>query len=59
MPRPGGGDVLPAQGVHPRVAMQIMGHSDFGRTMNVYSHVTPDLQRAAVAKMDAILGASS
>ena len=34
---------LLAQGVHPRVVMGTLGHSQIGLTMNVYSHVLPSL----------------
>lgn len=47
--------LLLAQGVHPRVVMEVLGHSNIALTMNTYSHVIPDLQREAAAKMDAIL----
>lgn len=47
--------LLLAQGVHPRVVMEVLGHSNISLTMNTYSHVIPDLQREAAEKMDAIL----
>jgi len=50
--------LLLAQGVHPRVVMETLGHSQIGLTMNVYSHVVPALQREAAAQMDAILAGS-
>ena len=43
---------LVAQGVHPRVVMEILGHSQIGLTMNTYAHVLPAAQRAALAHMD-------
>lgn len=49
--------LLLAQGIHPRVIMETLGHSQIAMTMNVYSHVMPALQREAADKMDAILGA--
>jgi integrase len=36
-----------AQGVAPRVVMEILGHSQISITMNTYSHVDPELNRAA------------
>ena len=48
--------LLLAQGVSPRVIMQILGHSEIGTTMNVYSHVVPELGREAARRMDAVLG---
>jgi integrase len=49
--------LLLAQGVHPRVVMETLGHSQIGLTMNTYSHVIPALQREAAMKMDALLTA--
>lgn len=49
--------ILVAAGVHPRVVMEILGHSQISLTMNTYSHVIPDLKRETADKMDAILGA--
>ena len=47
--------LLLAQGVHPRVVMETLGHSQIGLTMNTYSHVLPPLQREAAARMDEVL----
>ena len=47
--------LLLAQGVHPRVVMETLGHSTIGLTMDVYSHVLPTLQREAAESMDAVL----
>ncbi len=33
--------------------MEIVGHSDINPTMNVYSHVVPELMRDAVEMLDA------
>ena len=54
--RHGAASLLLAQGVHPRVVMEMLGHSTITLTMNVYSHVIPDLQREAATKMEAVLG---
>ncbi len=35
--------------------MEILGHSDISMTMNTYSHVVPELQRDAAARMEALL----
>ncbi|CCF85810.1 tyrosine-type recombinase/integrase [Nitrolancea hollandica] len=50
------GSLLAAQGVHPRVAMELMGHSQLAVTMQVYTHVAPELAREAADKIDAVLG---
>lgn len=47
--------LLIAQGVHPRVVMETLGHSQISITMDTYAHVAPALQRDAAEKMDAIL----
>ena len=49
--------MLVAAGIHPRVVMETLGHSQISLTMNTYSHVIPDLMRETTDKMDAILGA--
>ncbi|HEY8693589.1 MAG TPA: tyrosine-type recombinase/integrase, partial [Chloroflexota bacterium] len=49
--------LLLAQGVPARTVMETLGHSTITLTMNTYSHVIPELQRDAAAKMDAILAA--
>ncbi len=46
---------LIAQGVHPRVVMEILGHSQISITMNTYGHVLPETQQDAVQKLDAVL----
>lgn len=39
-------------GIHPRVVMEIVGHSVIEMTMNVYGHVNLDTQRAALDHLD-------
>jgi integrase len=48
--------LLLAQGVQPRVAMELLGHSQLNTTMNIYSHVIQDAQRDAASRMNAALG---
>ena len=36
--------------------MEILGHSGIAITMDTYSHVLPELQRAAADRMDQALG---
>jgi len=57
--RHGCASLLLAQGVHPRVVMEQLGHSTITLTMNVYSHVIPALQRDAADRMDAMLGVTA
>ena len=47
--------LLLVQGIHPRVVMDILGHSQISLTMDTYSHVIPSLQEEAAEKMNAIL----
>lgn len=46
--------LLIAQGVHPRVVMEILGHSQISVTMNTYAHALPETTRAAADKVDAL-----
>lgn len=48
--------LLLAQGVSPRVVMDVLGHSQIGLTMNTYSHVIPDLRRDAARRLEELLG---
>ena len=47
--------LLLVQGVHPRVVMEILGHSQMSLTMDTYSHVMPTLQQEAAGLMEALL----
>ena len=47
--------LLLAKGVHPRVVMEMLGHSTIALTMNTYSHVIPALQRDAAEQMNGML----
>ena len=47
--------LLLVQGVHARVVMETLGHSQISLTMNTYSHVLPALQREAADRMEAVL----
>lgn len=40
-----------AHGMHPKVAAERLGHASVGITLDLYSHVTPTLQREAVAEV--------
>jgi integrase len=50
--------LLLIQGVHPRVVMETLGHSQISLTMNTYSHVLPALQREAADRMELVLTAT-
>jgi len=47
--------LLLVQGVPARVVMEILGHSQIGLTMNTYTHVVPELSRAAANGMQRFL----
>lgn len=48
--------LLLEMGVHPKVVQERLGHSTITTTMNIYSHVTPTMQKAAVSLFAAHLG---
>ena len=43
------------EGVAPRVAMEVLGHSEIALTLNTYSHVLPEQHRAAARRIDDLL----
>jgi hypothetical protein len=43
------------QGVHPRVVIETLGHSQISLTMKTNCHVLPALQRKAADRMEAVL----
>jgi integrase len=47
--------LLVRQGVHPRVAMEILGHSQIAVTMNVYAHVVGESMRDAMLSIEGAL----
>jgi integrase len=51
--------LLLVQGVHPRVVMETLDHSQISLTMNTYSHVLPALQREAADRMQSVLALST
>jgi integrase len=48
--------LLLRQGVNPKFVQEVLGHRDVSLTLNVYSHVLPDMGDAAAGGMDAALG---
>jgi integrase len=46
---------LLANGVHPKVASERLGHSKVGITLDLYSHVIPGMQEDAAATVDQAL----
>jgi integrase len=45
--------LLLAQGVHPKIVQERLGHADIAMTLNRYSQVTPDRQRQAADTLGA------
>ena len=48
--------LLLTAGVHPKVVSERLGHSNISITMDIYSHVLPDLQETAAQAIDERLG---
>ncbi|MGK2966500.1 MAG: tyrosine-type recombinase/integrase [Tepidiformaceae bacterium] len=48
-----------AQGVPMRTAMEVLGHSEIATTMNLYSHVAPEMQRDATERTARLLWGAS
>jgi integrase len=44
---------LLADGIHPKIAQERLGHSTITTTMDLYSHVTDTMQADAAARLDA------
>ncbi len=44
-----------ADGVHPKVAAERLGHSRVGVTLDLCSHVLPGMQEEAAARVDEAL----
>ena len=51
--------LLVAQGVHPRVVMEILDHSQRSLTMDTYAHVLPEAQQEAAVLMDTLFPAAA
>ena len=51
--------LLLAQGVHSKIVQERLGHANISMTLDRYSHVTMDLQRAAADALDAVLDRNS
>jgi integrase len=48
--------LLLLQNVNPKVVSEMLGHSSVGITLDIYSHVLPDMQQDAAAAMALALG---
>ncbi|WP_376715358.1 hypothetical protein [Janibacter limosus] len=45
-----------AQGVSPRVVMEVLGHSQMSMTTDLYGHVMPSSLRSAADALDGVFG---
>jgi integrase len=43
------------KGVHPKMVAEMLGHSQIAVTLDLYSHVTPTMQRQAADALEAVL----
>lgn len=43
--------LLLTAGVHPKIVQEILGHTQIGMTMDIYSHVLPGMQEDAMNKL--------
>jgi integrase len=48
--------LLLGRGVNPKIVSEMLGHASVSITLDIYSHVLPDMQDQAAAAMDAALG---
>lgn len=44
-----------ANGEHPKVVQEMLGHASIALTMDTYSHVLPGMQEESAARLDALL----
>jgi len=49
--------LLLAQGVNPRMVMELLGHADIAMTLGTYSHLTAPVRNEAADRMDLALSA--
>jgi integrase len=43
-------------GIYPKIVSELLGHSQVGITLDLYSHVTATMQQEAVRAFDGLLG---
>lgn len=54
-PRHTAATLMSANGEHPKIVQERLGHSDISMTLNRYSHVTMDMQRDAADRLAKLL----
>jgi integrase len=47
--------LLLSEGVHPKVVQELLGHSTISMTLDVYSHVLPNMQQDAISRLNSTL----
>ncbi len=47
--------LLLGQGINPKIVSEMLGHSQVSITLDIYSHVTPHMQKLAADAMDEVL----
>jgi integrase len=48
--------LLLSEGIHPKIVSDVLGHSQIGITLDLYSHVTATMQAVAAEAMGRLLG---
>jgi integrase len=48
--------MLLGMGIHPKIVQERLGHHDIGTTMNIYSHVLPNMQEEAMKRLNFMIG---
>ncbi len=48
-----------ANGEHPKVVRERLGHTDVSMSLNRYSHITGDMQRGAADRLDELMSGTS
>ena len=51
--------ILLAKGKHPKYVQALLGHATVAITLDTYSHVLPDMQDDAAARMERLLGSAA
>jgi integrase len=47
-----------ASNVHPKIVQERLGHSSIAITMDIYSHLMPNMQEGAASAVDGVLRAA-
>jgi integrase len=51
--------LLLAAGEHPKIAQELLGHSNIAMTLGTYSHILPTMQRQAIDRLGAMLSTAA